>query len=363
MTKLVPRPGILEIAAYVGGEAGLPGHNRVMRLASNENPLGCSPKARAAYEALAGELNRYPDGHATPVRRAIADRYGLDMARIVCGAGSDELLGLLMKAYCGLGDEIIHTRHGFAMYPIFARGAGATPVVADEPELKTDVDAILATVTTRTRAVFIANPNNPTSTYIDGAELRRLRACLPDNVLLVIDGAYAEYADAPDYDDGIGLVDESGNAVVTRTFSKIHGLAAVRLGWAYCPPDVADVLNRVRGPFNVTSAAIAAGAEAIRDEAFIARSVAFNNEWRERLTREVEAAGLEVIPGRANFLLIRFPETAGRTAADALAFLNGRGIIPRRMAGYGLPDCLRISIGLEDENRAVAEALTDFMRT
>ena len=279
MPGLKPRPGILEIAPYVGGESGLPGQTRVIKLASNENPLGASPRAIAAYRAEGERLHIYPDGHSTVLSQAIGRVHGLDPARIVCGAGSDELLSLLARAYAGPGDEVIFTEHGFAMYPIITRTVGATPVVTPETDLTASVDAILDAVTPRTRLVFIANPNNPTGSYLSSDEMDRLQRGLPDHALLVVDAAYAEYVTQNDYDAGTRLVDRHVNVVMTRTFSKIHGLAALRLGWCYCTAEIADVLNRVRGPFNVATPAIAAGAAAIEDTAFADASRRHNAEW------------------------------------------------------------------------------------
>lgn len=356
----VPRPGIMEIAAYVGGESALAGHSRVIKLSSNESPLGASPRAIEAFRAEAETLNHYPDGGAKRLREAIAARYGLDTGRIVCGAGSDELLALLARAYAGPGDEVIYTEHGFLMYPIVTRSAGATPVVVRETDYRADVDLILDAVTPRTRIVFLANPNNPTGTYLPAEEVERLRSGLPQNVLLVIDAAYAEYVTRNDYDSGVRLVEANDNVVMTRTFSKIYGLAALRLGWAYCPATVADVLNRIRGPFNVNAAAIAAGAAAMADVAHVDRACAHNERWLAWTADELSKLGLKCTPSVGNFVLVHFP--AERSAEAALAFLNGRGIIPRRVAGYGLPDCLRITIGTEDDMRAVLAAITEFMR-
>lgn len=358
---LTPRPGILEVAPYVGGDSAAPGANRAIRLASNENPLGASPRAVAAYTALKDELHRYPDGGAADLRAALARAEGLAAERIVCGAGSDELIALLVRGYAGPGDEVLHSAHGFLMYPIAAKTAGATPVAAPERELKADVDALLARVTARTRMVFLANPNNPTGSYLSEAELRRLRDGLPDHVLLVLDAAYAEYVEAADYGSGAALVEAHDNVAMTRTFSKVHGLAALRLGWAYCPAAVADVLNRLRGPFNVSQAAQAAGLAAIADTAHVARARRHNTRWRAWLSERLAEAGLHPYPSVGNFILARFPDAAARSAPAALAALKAQGILVRGMASYGLPDCLRITVGAEDEVRAVADALAEFM--
>ena len=357
MTLPAPRTGVLEITPYVGGDSDIEGVETVVKLSSNENPLGPSPKAAEAFRRLASSLHLYPDGGADELRAAIGEAHGLDPERIVCGSGSDELLSLLAFAYAGPGDEVIYTEHGFAMYPIATRAAGAHPVVAPERDFTTDVDAILAAVTTRTRLVFVANPNNPTGTYISGDELVRLRRGLPPGVLLVVDAAYAEYVGRNDYADGRELVEAGGDTVMTRTFSKIHGLAALRLGWAYCPPNVADVLHRVRGPFNVNAAAQAAGAAAMRDVGHVEYSRAHNDKWLPWLTDEIRAMGFDVLPSVGNFILVRFPDVEA-----AMAALQDFGVIPRRVAGYGFPDRLRFTVGREEDNRAVVAALGTLVR-
>jgi len=355
MSDPTPRPGILDIDPYIGGSHEVEGVDRVVVLSANESPLGPSPAAVRAYEAIAGDLHRYPEGGSEELRHAIAARFGCAAAQIVCGTGSDELIGLLIKAYAGPGDEVLHSRHGFMMYPISARSAGATPVSAPEANYTVDVDAMLAHVTPRTKLVFIANPNNPTGSYVSADELRRLRAGLPDQVLLVIDAAYAEYVSRNDYTAGIDLVEAGDNVVMTRTFSKIFGLAAVRLGWAYCPPAIADVLNRVRSPFNVTVAAQAAGVAALNDIGHTDRGREHNDCWLPWLTQELTALGLTVHPSVGNFVLVRFKD---KDAADAAyAALMAEGFIARLMGGYGLPECLRITIGLEDEMRPLVAVL------
>src|SRR5207244_3140566 len=256
----VPGPGILDISPYIGGEAKAEGFDRPIRLASNESALGPSPKAMAAYRALAGEIHRYPDGSAAELREALGRHHELDPERIVCGAGSDELIGLLLRAYAGPGDEVLYSQHGFLMYPIGAKAVGATPVAVPERALTADVEGFLARVTERTRVVFIANPNNPTGTYLSVNEMARLHAGLPPHVVLAIDAAYAEFVNRNDYDAGTALVDRAENVVMLRTFSKIYALAGLRLGWAYCTPAIADVLNRIRGPFHINAAALAVAA-------------------------------------------------------------------------------------------------------
>lgn len=358
--RIQPRPGVLDVAAYVGGESGAPGANRAVKLSANENPYGPSPAALAAYREAGEALALYPDGGALRLRRAIADAEGLDADRLVCGAGSDELIALLCKAYAGPDDEVVHSRHGFLMYAISARAAGATPVAAPERALTAEVDALLGACGPRTRLVFLANPNNPTGTMLPRAEVERLAEGLPPQALLVLDAAYAEYVSAPDYEAGAALVEARDDVVMTRTFSKIHGLAALRLGWAYAPDHVVDALNRVRGPFNVSAPALAAGEAAIADREHAASSAARNEAWRGWLAARLGAAGLRSAPSHGNFLLVEFGEAGPASAPEADAWLKTRGLIARRMEGYGLPGWLRITIGDEAACRAVAEALAAF---
>ncbi|WP_020181354.1 histidinol-phosphate transaminase [Methylopila sp. M107] len=356
-----PRPGALAIDAYVPGASNAPVGVKLHKLSSNETPLGPSPKAIEAFRAAADKLEIYPEGTSRALREAIARANGLDADRIVCGAGSDELLSLLAYAYLGEGDEGLFTEHGFLVYKIAILAAGATPVIAPETALTADVDAILARVTDRTRVVFLANPNNPTGTYLPFDEVKRLHAGLPKSTLLVLDAAYAEYVRANDYAAGIELVSGAENVVMTRTFSKVFGLASLRIGWLYGPAGVVDALNRIRGPFNVAAPAIAAGAAAVADRAHLDAAIAHNTRWLGELTEGVRALGLEVTPSVANFILIHFPQEQGRTAADADAFLTARGLILRAVKSYGLPHALRLTIGSEEANRAVLAALAEFM--
>jgi histidinol-phosphate aminotransferase len=306
-----PRPGILDIAPYVPGKTAT-GHATPFKLSSNESALGPSPDAIAAYRDAADTLHLYPDGSSARLRAAIAERHGLHADHIVCGAGSDELLALLAHAYLGPGDEAIHTAHGFLVYPIAIRASGAAPVVAPEHALTASVDEILERVTPRTKMVFLANPNNPTGTYVPFDEVKRLHGNLPERCLLVLDAAYAEYVRRNDYAAGVELVASAGNVVMTRTFSKAYGLAALRLGWAYCPAHVADALNRIRGPFNVNGPAITAGVAAVKDQAHLDAAVAHNEEWLPWLSQRIADIGLEVTPSAGNFVLIHFPPTSRR---------------------------------------------------
>lgn len=356
-----PNASVMDIAAYVGGESNVEGVERIIKLSSNEGPFGPSPRASKAHEAEASTLHRYPDGGARELRAAIGARYDLDPEKIVCGAGSDELISLLCKAYAGDGDEVLYSEHGFLMYPISAKAAGATPVTAPETNKTADVDALLAAVTDKTRIVFLANPNNPTGTYLPKAEVQRLRDGLRADILLVIDAAYAEYTTLEDYSPGIELVDAGENTVMTRTFSKIYALGGVRLGWAYAPANVIDVMNRIRGPFNVGAPAMAAGIAAIRDTDFELMSRAHNDTWRDWTAEQLTKLGLDVTPSIGNFLLVCFGDNPAHGAEAADKFLKTRGILVRRMGGYGFPNCLRITIGLEDEMRIVVDALAAFL--
>lgn len=357
-----PRPGVLAVAPYVGGESSIKGQSRAIKLSSNENSFGPSPLAMEAYARLAPDIHRYPDGGCTVLRRALAAAWDLPAERIVCGAGSDELILLLARAYLGPGDEAIYSEHEFLLYPIATESTGAKAIKVKETNLTADVDLLLAAVGPATKMVFLANPNNPTGTYLPAAAVRRLRDSLPAGVLLVLDAAYAEFVTRADYTSGTELVEHDGNMVVLRTFSKMYGLGGLRLGWAFCPTAVADVLNRLRGPFNVSSAAQAAGAAALGDVDFFAKVRAHVETWRDWTAAEARKLGLEVTPGVGNFLLIHFPRQSGRDAAAADAFLKSRGIIARRMERYGLGSALRVTIGREDEMRAFVAALAEFVK-
>jgi histidinol-phosphate aminotransferase len=351
---------VLAVEPYVPGRSKLEGSGPVIKLSSNETPLGPSPVAVAAYREAAAQLDRYPDGSQTALREAIANAHGLDPARIVCGNGSDELFHVLAQAYLGPGDEAIYTEHGFLVYRIAILAAGGTPVVAPERNLTADVTAILNRVTPRTRAVFIANPNNPTGTYLGADEVRLLRNALPDNVLLVLDAAYAEYVTRNDYEAGFEMVAAGENTIMTRTFSKIFGLASARVGWAYAPAAIAQAMHQIRSPFNVAGPSMAAAVAALSDMEHIARAKALNTAERERVTQELRDMGFDVPESSGNFLLIPFGAEPGRTAQDADEYLVSKRIIVRQLGAYKLPHALRMTIGLEHENRAVLDALRAF---
>lgn len=359
MTTPTPRPGIMGITPYKPGGSSAPGAAKIYKLSSNESALGPSPRAIEAFEIAARNLHLYPDGSAAKLRETLGAIHGLDPARIVCGAGSDELLQLLAKAYLGEGDNIVQTEHGFLVYALAAKACGAEPRFAKEKNLTADVDEILACVDERTRIVFLANPNNPTGTYIPDSEVRRLRNDLRDDILLVIDAAYAEYLTATDYADGSALADAHDNVVMTRTFSKIFGLGGLRLGWCYCPAPVADVLNRIRGPFNVSAPAIAAGVAAVNDHSFVEQNRAFNEEEKKFLEQQFGGMGLEFTPSAGNFILVKFPDEPGVCAGDVQGFLQAGGVIVREMGAYRLSNYLRISIGEKDGNRKLIELLSE----
>lgn len=362
MTQTTARPapnaGILDIEAYVPGKSAAKGA-KIFKLSSNESPIGASLNAMEAFRAASEKLALYPDGSATALREAIASRYGLNAERIICGAGSDEILQLLAHAYLGPGDEAVYSQYGFMVYPIVIQANGAKAVIAPETNYTTDVDAMIAAVTPKTKIVFIANPNNPTGTYIPYSDLRRLHSALPPHVLLIVDSAYAEFVTANDYESGVALVSEFENVVMTRTFSKIHGLAALRLGWAYGPAHVMDVLNRIRGPFNVSLPAISAGVAAVNDTRFMDEAIAHNTKWLGWLSDEVVKLGFNVTRSAGNFILVRFKNAETARAADA--YLLDHGIVVRRMDGYRIPEALRISVGTEEANHAVVNALKGFL--
>ncbi|MEX5578989.1 histidinol-phosphate transaminase [Pseudophaeobacter sp. A-200-2] len=356
MTQITPQPGIMDIALYQGGAAHVDGVSNTVKLSSNENPLGPSPRAIEAMREAAATMHRYPSSDHAELRAAIGEVHGLDPAQIICGAGSDEIIAFLCQAYVGPGDEVLYTEHGFAMYRISAQAAGATPVEVRENERVTDVDALLAGCTERTKLVFIANPNNPTGTMIGAADVARLADGLPKGALLVLDGAYAEYVEG--FDAGASLVAERDNVFMTRTFSKIYGLGGARIGWGYGPKEIIDVLNRLRGPFNVSTTALAAAEASVRDTDYVDHCRAENAKWRGWLAEALAELGVPSDTSCTNFILARFASQAEAEACDD--YLKAQGLIVRRVAGYNLPNALRITIGDEAACRAVAAAVKAF---
>jgi len=318
-------------------------------LSQNESPFGPSPAAVDAVQNIAGSLNRYPEVSGAALREALARRYGLDQDRIVCGSASDELIALLVLAYAAPGGEVLFPQCSFIYYRMAAIACGAVPVAAPQRENRVDVDALLERAGERTRICFIDNPCNPTGTYLSAAEIRRLREGLPPHVLLVIDAAYSEYVTVADYSNGVDLVEERQDTVMLRTLSKMHGLAGLRIGWAYCPADVAETLHQVRSPYNIGSAAIAAGVAAVGDVEHVARNLAHNSRWLARLQSEFSTLGLKPVPSIANFVLVEFPQSGSHTAAAAAAFLKDSGILVRPVAGFGFPHHLRITIGTDEQ--------------
>lgn len=361
MSGLTPRPGLQDIDYYMVGISKLPGFERVIKLSSNESPLGASPRAMAAAREVLDQSHLYPEVDMESLQVALAERFDLNIASIAFGPGSDELLTRIIATYAGPGQEVVHSAHAYMQFPIYARCAGARPVAAEDKEFRHDVDSLLAQVTDRTAAVVIANPDNPSGTYLPDREVRRLREGLPDHVLLVVDAAYDEYAAAEDYRSAIPMVAGRDNVVVTRTFSKIFGLAGLRLGWCYGPRDMIDLLNRVGPSFPVNIAAKAAALAALEDQEHTRKVLAHNARWRQWLERQLSELGLECYPSQTNFLLVKFPGPDRRSAVAADAFLKSRGIIARRFAVAGFEDKLRFTVGLDWEMEETAAALRDFM--
>ncbi|ARO14054.1 histidinol-phosphate aminotransferase [Ketogulonicigenium robustum] len=356
MTAIRPQPGIMDIALYQGGASTIAGKSHVLKLSSNENPAGFSDAAKEAFLRAAHDLHRYPGTDHARLRAAIGEVQGLDPDNIICGVGSDEVLQFVTQSYCGVGDEVIYTEHGFSLYPLLAMAAGATPVKVAERERKVDVDAILSACTKKTRIVFLTNPGNPTGTMIEPEEIAWLADKLPPQVLLVLDSAYAEFADG--YDGGAALVSERQNMIMTRTFSKIHGLGGLRIGWGYAPRAIIDVLNRVRQPFNLSEVQLSVAEAAMRDTAWVEKCRNDNAKWRAWLRNALIDLGVEVDQSFANFILARFVD--GNEAAGCDAHLRDNGIIVRRVTGYGFPEALRITVGDEAACRQVVHAVAQF---
>lgn len=354
-----PHSWIAEMDPYVPGKAKLDGVAKPIKLSSNESAFGPSPAALKNATMSGEDLIRYPEADSSALRQEIAALNNIDADRIVCGAGSDDILTLLIHSYAGPGDEVIFSEYGFMVYPVQTEAVGATGVAVPNKNWAADVDGILDAVTSDTKLVFIDNPNNPTGAYLPFSEIERLHAGLPSHVILVLDGAYAECATASDYDAGARLVERANNVVMTRTFSKMYALAGLRVGWGYCPPAVAEVLNTVRMPFNVNTPAQKAAMAALRDKDHLAKSIEFNTQWRQEMAAAFMALGLDVVPSQANFLLVGFPVGSDKNAAAANQFLLDNGLIVRALSI--LPDHLRISVGLAEQNRAVVALLTDFM--
>jgi histidinol-phosphate aminotransferase len=355
-SQITPQPGIMDIALYQSGASHVDGHTNILKLSSNENPLGPSEAAKDAFTRSVHDMHRYPSTDHAPLRQAIGATWGVDPERVICGVGSDEIIHFLCQCYAGPGDEVIHTVHGFAMYRISTLAAGATPVEVRENDRVTDVDAILAACTKNTKLVFIANPNNPTSTMIGEGELTRLAEGVPPQAILVLDGAYAEYVDG--YDGGLAIIEARENVVMTRTFSKIYGLGGLRVGWGYGPKDIIDVLNRVRGPFNLSTAALAAAEASVRDLEYLQKCRSENAKWRDWLSNALAEIGVPCDTSTANFVLARFGSETEANACDDR--LRAEGILIRRVGGYNLPHCLRITVGDESACRRVVHAIAQF---
>ncbi len=355
-----PRPYVAALAPYKQGKSRIPGTLNPIKLSSNEGCFGPSPAAVAAYEGVQQELHRYPDGAQSELREAIGDVYGIDPARIVCGNGSEEVIGLLIRSFVGPGDDVLLPENHFVMCSIYAQGLGANVVLAPEQEHTVDIDALLERVTPKTRLLAIANPNNPTGTYVNASEIERLVDSVDEEVVILLDGAYAQYVKADDFDPGFGLVDKRENVFVTHTFSKIYGLAGLRIGWGYGPAAVVDMINRLRTPFNASLPAMAAAAAAVRDREHVERVREHTHRWQLRIRERLTGLGIHVVPSVTNFYLMHFENIAGKSAEAAGRWLEVHGIIPRPAAD---DRCLRITIGTDEENDAVIEALTAYVES
>ncbi|MDG2187947.1 MAG: histidinol-phosphate transaminase [Hyphomicrobiales bacterium] len=361
-----PKEGIFEISRYKGGKGA--STNKGIKLSSNESAIGPSQMAIKAFIEASSSLSIYPDGNSTLLKENISATYGLDIKKIFCGAGSDEILNLIANAYLLPGDEVVYSEHAFLLYRIITLANNAKPIVAPEIGLKANVDNIINSITSRTKIVFIANPNNPTGSYLNKDELYDLRKRMPDKILLVVDGAYAEYVQEVDYCDGLDLVSEKSNTIMTRTFSKVYGLASLRIGWAYCPTFIIETLNKIRGPFNLSTASIYAGSAALKDTDHVQKSIALNTEEKEYLNEEYTSMGVNVIKGVANFLLLDFRNVdhtnyiGEQEISDNLNdYLYKNNIFLRDVSDYGLTGHLRLSIGNKEQNRIVLKKIQEYL--
>ncbi|MCH9693624.1 MAG: histidinol-phosphate transaminase [Gammaproteobacteria bacterium] len=353
-----PLPQYQAISPYKQGQSAIKGQSKVIKLSSNEGCFGPSPAAVTAFMTVANDLHRYPDGSQTRLREAIADVYGLDASRIVCGNGSEELIGLLTRCFVGPGDELLLSENHFVMCSIYGKAQGAKIVLAPEEEFRTNIDAVLARITPKTKMIAIANPNNPTGTYNSQDEIDRLIASVPRDIVVILDGAYAEYVEKEDYNAGTRWVENSTNVIMTRTFSKMYGLAGLRIGWAYGPAPIVEIVNRLRTPFNTSIAALAAAEAAVQDFDHVNRVVAHNSRWQVRFQDELGALGVHVVPSVANFYLLHFENIDGKSANDAGEYLRANGIIPRPASD---DRCLRLTVGNDDENEAVIRVLRNYV--
>ncbi|MEO1789554.1 MAG: histidinol-phosphate transaminase [Pseudomonadota bacterium] len=354
--QITPQPGIMEIALYQGGQSAIPGRSDVLKLSSNENPLGPPPAAQQAIAAAAASAHLYPSTDHAELRAAIGGVHGLDPDRIICGVGSDEVLQFVTQAFAGPGDEIIHTEHGFSLYPVLIHMAGATAVTVAERERVVDVDAILAAITNRTRVILVTNPGNPTGTMLPEGEVARLLDSVPERIVVVLDGAYTEYADG--YDGGAAMATERSNVLMTRTFSKVYGLGGLRIGWGYGARWLIDVMTRIRQPFNLSTVQLNAGKAAVLDRAWVNDCVALNRAQRARLVGALGQLGIACDESQTNFVLARFADAVEAGAAHG-ALLDD-GIIVRKVAGYGFPEGLRITVGDAEQTGRVIATLTNW---
>ncbi|WP_412059113.1 pyridoxal phosphate-dependent aminotransferase [Bartonella sp. DGB2] len=357
-----PKKGILDIKAYVPGASlanGKPAH----KMSSNESCLGPSPLALQAFQDALHNLNRYPNGNLAPLIPALTKATGLDREQLLIGNGSEEILALLAITYLERGDCAIMSKYGFETYKIQTIAAGATPILIDEHDFRVDIEAIIASVhaNPHCKVVFIANPGNPTGTYLIHEEIKHLQANIPPHVLLVLDSAYAEFVEDEAYHAGEDLVSQTQNVVMIRTFSKAYGMAGLRVGWLYGPRHLVAAVNQIRCPFNVGVAAQAAAAAALEDQKFLQESVAYHQHWRQFLARALTNMGLSVTPSTTNFLLVHFPDDPLYNAQKADTFLKNNGYIARPVHDYSLPNALRISVGKPEENEEIIAILRKFL--
>lgn len=357
-----PKEALAVVDYYMVGISKLPGFDKPIKLSSNESALGMSPLALEAAQQALTNGHLYPEVDTETLARVIADRYKLDPERMSFGPGSDEVLQRVVNTFSGPGEELIHSKNAYMQFPIYAKLSGATPVTADDSDFHYDVDSILSKVTSNTRIVLIANPDNPSGTHLSSQEVRRLHAGLGENVLLIVDAAYEEFASADDYESGTNLVHEFDNVIVTRTFSKIYGMAGLRLGWCYGPAWATDILTKIGPSFPVNTASYAAGIAAVKDTSHVDRVLSHNRKWIGELSDQFSSFGLKVYPSQTNFILVEFPANGGKSANQANAFLNQNGIIPRQFAVADFNNKLRFTIGTDPEMEKTIEVLGSFMR-
>ena len=359
---LDPKRGIDTIKIYKGGTSKISGIKNIIKLSSNESPLGPSKKAIDAYQKSSSKLSRYPELTAESLQQIVASKFNLNSDQIICGTGSDEILIFVALAFCSPGDEIIHAQHGFEMYPIVTKYVGAESVLAEEIDYKISINSILDNVSDSTKIIFIANPNNPTSTYLNRKELRLLMNKISKNIVVVIDAAYAEFTDADDYDRTFDLANEYENVIITRTFSKAYSLAGLRLGWGYASKILIDIIKKVRPPFNLPHGAIAAGIAALHDDDHLHKVVKHNSNIKSWFIDELNNLGFKAYKTQANFVFVLIPEKENQSASIINDYLISNGIAVRYLLSYGLDNALRITLGTREELDLTIKMLKEFVK-